>query len=79
MKLHYVCMKIKLSIFPGHDPQENASSGSDLLFATLDHFITPNNIKCILNYLIFKLFLQTTVNKSPQDAALKSFSHKGQS
>lgn len=44
-------MKTQLSIFLRHDPQENASSRSDLLFPTSDHFITPNNIKRILNAL----------------------------
>lgn len=49
-------MKTKLTIFLDHatqenachDPQENVSH-SNLLFPTLDHFITPSNIMCVLN------------------------------
>lgn len=61
-------MKTKLTIFLGHDPQLNSchdpqenASHSNLLFPTSDHFINPSNITCVLNSLIFRLFLLPTV------------------
>lgn len=63
-----VYMKTKLTVFldhvpqehSSHDPQENACL-SNLLFPTLDHFVTPSIIY-VLNSLIFRLCLLLTVN-----------------
>lgn len=61
-------MKTKLTVFLDHVPQENSSHDpqenaclSNLLFPTLDHFVTPIIIY-VLNSLIFRLCLLLTVN-----------------